>query len=174
LVRVIRPVFEAAVVEVEAQDENEATDKAICQACAIPKEEWKGRFDPYQYFYDAHCLRDEKSKEGHPFTSLDNYPKYCLLQADLDLDAGKVVCQPWMNAIAPLLIAAVCSDWSLDLKTIRNEGFEEAFEPIDKLLELLESKHAKVIPFAPPAERLRDVKILKTIQDKIQDWKDED
>lgn len=173
LVRVVRPVFESAVIEVEGVNEREAAGRAISNAYAIPKEKWRGRFDPENYFYDSHCLRPEDSEQGRPFTPIDYFPKYIMLKAQLEPEMGEIVFQPWLNAVNGLVLADLCSDWHHRLKELRNDGFDEAFEPIDQLLELLESQQANAL-LQPSTVNSAEIKILKSIQADVQQMKDED
>lgn len=167
-VRVIRPVFEATVVDVEARSEIEAIEQVKMNAFDIPDEQWSGKFDPENYYFDGHLIETSRSEEGHEFSSLANFPLYCLLQADFDLGAGTFVLEPWVNETTPLLLADFCSDWNVQLRGMRNDSYDEAFEPVADLLELI--KDNKVGPSA--AGRQSDIENLTAVLDTVEKMKD--
>jgi hypothetical protein len=91
LVRLIRPVFEVAVVEVEAEDEETAAVAALHSANSIGEEHWAGRFDADNYACDAqYVIAAEEAEDDYVFSGIENERKYLLLKADLDAGEGQV------------------------------------------------------------------------------------
>src|SRR5690349_6775878 len=98
-VRLVRPVFEIAVVEVEATSEEEAVLEALCQAETVPENAWEGKFDPESYFYDAHYIQEvwPGSEDNYLKHGIEEDRKYLLLRGDLDSGEGAVPFQPWLT-----------------------------------------------------------------------------
>jgi hypothetical protein len=119
-IRLVRPVFEAVVVEVEAENEEIAEAAALIQAESIEGEHWVGTFDPASYCCDAQYVISAEEAEGDfIFSEIENERKYALLQADLDSGEGRMLFQPWMDEIDDLMWADVCMDWSNQLEALR-------------------------------------------------------
>jgi hypothetical protein len=152
LVRLVRPVFEAVVVEVEAENEVMAEVAALTQAESIEDEHWVGTFDPGSYGCDAQCvIPAEEGEDDFIFSGIENERKYALLKADLDSGEGRMLFQPWMDEIDDLMWADLCMDWSNQLEALRREGAERYFGWLTKSIEApKEARLAKVIPFRRP------------------------
>jgi hypothetical protein len=152
LVRLVRPVFEVAVVEVEAENEAMAEAVALSQAEAIEDEHWVGTFDPGSYGCDAqYVIPAEVAEDDFIFSGIENERKYALLKADLDAGEGRMLFQPWMDGIDDLMSADLCMDWGNQLEALRQEGAESYFGWLRKSLETpKEVRLAKVIPFRRP------------------------
>lgn len=150
-VRLVRPVFQVAVVDVEAAEEEGAMLEALSQAETIPEKDWRGAFNPDSYFYDAQYVEEaDKPQDDYIFTGIDEDRKYLLLKADTDSGEGKVIFQPWLNEISDLMIADLCSDWSGQLQGLEEAGVSSFYESLEKQLELKNKTPAKVIPFRRP------------------------
>jgi hypothetical protein len=151
LVRLVRPVFQVAVVEVEAENEEMAEAAALTQAESIEDEHWVGTFDPGSYGCDAqYVIPAEEAKDDFIFSSIENERKYALLKADLDSGEGRMMFQPWMNGIDDLMWADLCMDWGIQLEGLRREGAESYFGWLKSLGAPKEARLAKVIPFRRP------------------------
>jgi hypothetical protein len=118
-IRIVRPVFQSVIVEVEADSEEEAVAAALGQADTVSEEEWAGAFEPEDYFYDAHCI-----KEVHP----SEYRKYLPLRASTFSGEGEVLYQPWLEEVDDLMLADLCMDWSGQLEEARKGSFSLAIE----------------------------------------------
>jgi hypothetical protein len=152
LVRLVRPVFEVAVVEVEAMNEEMAEAAALIQAQSIEDEHWVGAFDPGSYGCDAqYVIPAEEAEDDFIFSGIENERKYALLKANLDSGEGRMMFQPWMNEIDDLMSADLCMDWGNQLEALLLEGAESYFGWLTKSLEPpKEARLAKVIPFRRP------------------------
>jgi hypothetical protein len=150
-VRLIRPVFQVAVVDVDASGETEAMFEAVCRAETIPEKEWAGEFDPENYFYDIQCIQEaEMMDDDSIFVGTGEDRKYLLLKADTDSGEGEVTFQPWMSEISDLMVADLCSDWSSQLVELEKEGASNYYEALEQQLHLKNRAPAKVIPFRRP------------------------
>src|ERR1700724_1976119 len=59
-VKLARTVFEIAIVDVHAADDDEARHLAKRQAPTLPDEAWVGSFDPVKYGHDVQDLTDSR------------------------------------------------------------------------------------------------------------------
>ena len=128
-VRLVRPVFEIAVVEVQALNEEDAVLEALCQAESVPEEAWNGEFDPESYFYDVHYVQEvSPEKEDHYLEyGVEDDRRYLLLRGDIDSGTGAVPFQPWLSDISDLMVVDLCSDWKLDLDALERAGVASFF-----------------------------------------------
>jgi len=167
LVRVVRPVFQVAYVEVEGRDENEAACAAYVSAQNIPEEQWTGRYNPDDYACDVHCVRSGETPEGHAFSPLD-FPLYCILSTQASPHIGNSSTQLWMNYAEPLAVANLFSQWINKLTNERVGYYEEAIDHFEDLLKSLKGTDQKVVPLMPPAERRYDIEMLEALLDSIR------
>jgi len=154
LVRAVRPVFQAACIEVEARDPKEAIDHALSSAAQIPEALWTGRSDPESYFFDAHCVHTGQTAEGHPFSLLD-FPRYTVISTNPfpPIEAYGVL-DPWMDKAPPILVASLLSTWIDQLLSSQVVIFEDAKEMLQENLQQWKgSDDEKILPLMPPDER---------------------
>jgi hypothetical protein len=153
LVRLVRPVFEVAVVEVEAEDEQMAAVAALHSAESIGDVHWVGKFDADSYACDAQYViaAEEAEDDDYIFSGIEDERKYLLLKADLDAGEGQVTFQPWMDSVDDLMSADLCMDWGDQIEALRREGADRYFGWLAKSLESPKAAGlAKVIPFRRP------------------------
>jgi hypothetical protein len=152
LVRLVRPVFEAVVVEIEAENEKMAAAAALIQAESIADEHWIGTFDTGSYDFDAqYVVPANEADDDFIFSGVEKERKYTLLKADLDSGEGRMLLQPWMDTIDDLMSADLCMDWGNQLEALRREWAKNYFGWLPKSLEKpKEVRLAKVIPFRRP------------------------
>jgi hypothetical protein len=156
-VRLVRPVFQVAVVDVEAAGEAEAMLEALSQAETIPEKDWVGEFDPDSYFYDVQYVEGADDQlDDYIFTDIENDRKYLLLKADTISGEGEVTFQPWMSEVSDLMLADLCSDWSGQLEELEAEGASNFYETLEKYLQVKNKTPAKVIPFRRPESKKAD------------------
>ena len=160
LVRLVRPVFQAAYLEVEGKDENEAAFLAYSSSREIPEEDWRGRFNGEDYHVEADCVRYGETVEGHRFSLLD-FPKYHVLSSSENLPLGGGASQPWMDEENPAAIAAVFTKWIDALIDEREGYYDSAIEFFDELLASLKGTDEKVVPLMPPEERRHDIELIE-------------
>ena len=151
LVRLVRPVFEVAVVEVEAENEEMAEAAALNHAQSIEDVHWVGTFDPRSYGCDAqYVIPVEEAEDDFIFSGIETERKYAVLKADLDSGEGRMLFQPWMDEIDDQMSADLCMDWGNQIEALRQEGTENYFGWLMKSLAPKEARLAKVIPFRRP------------------------
>lgn len=167
LVRVVRPVFQAAYLEVEGRDEKEACGVAFHSAFHLPEESWTGRFNPEDYPFDVHCVRRSETPEGDEFSLLD-FPQYSILTTNCD---PLVICdgyQPWMNELHPLVVAAQLSRWIEQLEKSRRGSYEEAIEDLEDKLRQWKGTDKKVVPLVPPEHLRKSVEYAEAMLDLVR------
>jgi hypothetical protein len=173
LVRLVRPVFQAAYLEIEARSENEACLNAYQSACCLPDEQWTGRFNPDDHLFDVHCVRCDETPEGHPFSLLD-FPLYSILSTNAAPYVRWNGNQPWMNNLNPLTVACHMSQWIEQLELSRKEYFEESIEEFEEILRTWKGTDQKVVPLIPPEELRSRIGYAETLLNVICLLKDVD
>lgn len=149
-VRLVRPIFQAAIVEVEASDEEQAMLEALGQAESISEKDWQGAFDPGSYFYDAQFVEDaEDSTDDYIFSGIDEDRKYLLLKADTDSGEGELLLQPWITEISDLMVADLSMDWGGQLEALEEAGTVSFYESLEQI-HAKPKTPAKIIPFRRP------------------------
>ncbi|UFS71455.1 hypothetical protein LPW11_04475 [Geomonas sp. RF6] len=146
-VRLARPVFQTVVVEVEAENRDEALAKAVSHAGMIPDEEWSGAFDGENYIYETQQITEveDAPDDAAVFAyTVDRYTRYLLLKADTFLGEGSVIAQPWVKTVSGSVISDLCSNWAAELAKARDGGPLTVVEPEKKRPET--TGLAKVIP----------------------------
>jgi hypothetical protein len=162
LVRVVRPVFEAAYLEVEAPSEEEACGAALGSAYTIPEEDWTGRFNPEDYSFDLHCVRSAETPEGDPFSLLD-FPQYSILSTNENPCPVTDGYQPWMDYLNPLSVAAQLSQWIRQLESARGGCYDEGIENLEEILRKWKGTDQKVVPLVPPEHLRNSVDYLESV-----------
>lgn len=154
LVRLVRPVFQVAVVEVEASDENEAMFDALLQADTVPEELWSGDFDLTSYGYDAQYVEEvtESNEDAYIFSGIEEDRRYLLLSANTNTGEGEMLLQPWLGEISDLLVADLGMDWRGQLEELEEEGCARFYGALEEQLARKDRKPAKVIPFRRPED----------------------
>lgn len=152
LVRLVRPVFQVAVVEVEANDENDAMLDALHQADSVPDELWSGNFDQANYGYDAQYVEEvaESDEDDYIFSGIEEDRRYLLLAANTDTGEGEMLPQPWLSEVSDLMVADLGMDWRSRLEVLETEGCERFYESLEDQVVRKDRKPAKVIPFRRP------------------------
>jgi len=162
LVRVVRPVFQVAYVEVEASDEYQAADLAAQQAGELPEQEWKGRFNPEHYRIEAHCVREDDTPEGYPYSLID-FPFFALLTTDRDLAPPQSPFEPWMTKLYPTSLASELHRWIEQLTELRKEVYDHSIKMFGNMLSKYRESDEKVVPLMPPAKRKFDIELLEAL-----------
>jgi hypothetical protein len=125
--RVMRPIFERAILTVEASSDEAAMRAALQQAGRLTDNEW-ALIETEQEPPIIEIALDEEETEGsdadrHAFLS-DVQHAYALLQADLAEGEGNFIVPTWLRRQPALAIADVTRDWSEALSGIYEEGVE--------------------------------------------------
>jgi hypothetical protein len=159
-VRIVRPVFQSVIVEVEADSEEEAVATALGQADTIPEEDWIGVFDSEKYFYDAQCLEEdfdedhlEVDEDAEHFIDPDEYVRYLLLKANIYSGDGEVLYQPWLEEeVDDNILADLCMDWSGQLEGIQKDDVDDVIEIMEEQIHTPSKQPAKVYQFKRPSD----------------------
>lgn len=167
LVRVVRPVFQAAYLEVEGRDENEACSVAFQKAHHLPEQSWSGRFNPDDYLFDVHCVRSHQTAEGHDFSLLD-FPKYNILSTNQDPYVKGEGYEIWMNYLHPLSVAAHLSQWISHLESTRSGCYEEGIEGLEDMLRQWKGTDQKVVPLVPPEHLRQNIEYVEAMLKIVQ------
>jgi hypothetical protein len=154
LVRAVRPMFQAACIEVQARDRDDAIKRALSLAPQIPEERWTGRNDPDDYLFDVHPVRSGHTAEGHPYSLLD-FPRYTVVSTNpLPPVAAYAVLDPWIKKAGPILASSLLSEWMDQLSSSQGMIYEDAEEQFEGILEHWKgSDDQKVLPHKTPEER---------------------
>lgn len=149
-VRLVRPVFEYADVEVEAGEKHEAVITALAGADTISAGDWRGNFVPEEYGVDAVCVMEADGGDEELFAEIAGEKKYLLLKADTDTGEGEVVYQPWIGEVSNLMLADLCADWTGELAEAEEAGVAGFYDWAERHARFLKEGPAKIIPLRPP------------------------
>lgn len=128
-VRVMRPVFQRVLIEVDATSEVEARQIAIKRAETLRDDAWDdvGTDFDQPLVIERIATEDElKEIDGDPgdlILEIDH--AYALLQADLESIVGEVIPLELLERMDNLQTADVASDWVEQLEQLRAESAEE-------------------------------------------------
>jgi hypothetical protein len=126
-IRVMRPIFQRAILTVEATSEEAAMRAALQQADRLPDNEWAlietEREPPIIEIALDEQETEESDADRHAFLN-DIQHAYGLLQADLAEGAGNFIVPTWLRRQPALAVADVTLDWSEALSGIYQEGVE--------------------------------------------------
>lgn len=160
--RIIRPVLQSTVIEIEAENPNLAAEQALKLAASVHQSEWKTEdFNKDDYTshvqdileHDKPYYSDDKND-----TELENFQtcltkpsvKYLLLAAKTHSGEGSVLAQPWFDRIEPILQADLCQDWGDTISYIcENDGCDDATNCVTSLV----TDYDNVIPFDPASRK---------------------
>ena len=162
LVRVVRPVFQAIFVEVEARSERDAEGKCFDYLYGSPEVEWRGSHNPDEHALDLYCVSILETEDGSPYTLLD-FAQYTVLSTDLDPYMVADGLEAWMREVAhPMMLAARFWEWIAQLTEARDGCYRKAIELCEGLLRELRGTDQKVVPLQPPADRRGDIELVET------------
>jgi hypothetical protein len=166
LVKLMRPIFQTAVVSVQAETEAEAVTAARVHAMRLREKAWLGAFDGISYAYDVQVvLNTDELREAHPEAEQTDEllvarlmsPQdfhYVLAKADIEAGEGGVLRQPWLRRISALMLADLAGDWLADLHVIEEEGLEKGYRRRGRRNEpaITSKDTGKIIPFRLPED----------------------
>ncbi|KRB70503.1 hypothetical protein ASE07_07785 [Noviherbaspirillum sp. Root189] len=135
-VAVSRPVIQSTIIEVEADNEEDAADKAFQEAFALDDNVWSGKFEPENYGHDVVSVleQDQGHLQAEPeFVLQDRIDdvKYLLLRGDTNMGEGSMLFQPWLQDHSSLFVADVCKGWLGDIQLLADEGVEGLVEWVE-------------------------------------------
>ena len=130
-VRVMRPVFLRALIQVEANSTEEACELALKRAAALKAEQWNELGedrDPPLIIEAVNSAGDEElAGVADPAALLLRCDHaYALLSGDLERVAGDVILTPAMGEVDHMQFADIASDWIIQLDLMRDEHAEES------------------------------------------------
>ena len=157
-IRLVRPVFETAVIEVEAFSESVAIETALDHAESLKREAWRTQeFDDAAY--GPHVESVIENQEVYE-TSLDPHRelrefransagtparKYLLLSVDADSGVGELHPEPWFACLDGRKQADLCADWLEPLAlVVESDGLTEPAE--DTSDEVIEEGNVVAFP----------------------------
>jgi len=150
-----RPRFEVAVIEIDAE-EHRAAEVAALEKVSLGFKGWRlVPFDSREYRpHVEQCMSEsdiEIDAEIAPEVDVlaearavkrDEYTRYALVMADIFDGEGKVLPQPWMFELPPMLEHDLCDDWITDLKGVKARALKSAKEGAER-----PQPPASVVPF---------------------------
>ncbi|MDH3580023.1 MAG: hypothetical protein OEM91_05275 [Hyphomicrobiales bacterium] len=137
-VRLVRPVFQHATVEVQAWSQSSAVNKVKRITKTLSETEWKtpdfnnGDYEVHvqsiidnQHVYENSANPHRQISEFRAGTGDSGEIRYLLLAADPETGAGELLMQPWFAQCDQTLQAELCSDWSEMIEfVIENDGID--------------------------------------------------
>lgn len=128
---VARPVVLSAVVEVEANSDEEAMRLASEQAANLPNAMWRTVSDEQDYAIDpVAAIPDDEFGDDDIVASTMEYEQYFLLRGNTCIGEGYVVSQPWFDSRGEIMQSDILGDWISELKerATRTVGFDDVIE----------------------------------------------
>ncbi len=130
-VRVMRPVFLRALVQVQASSAEQACELALERAHALKAEEWSDLGDDREQPLIIEAVTSESDEElagvedpGELLFRSDH--AYALLSGDLERVEGDVILTSAMGEVDHMQLADIASDWINQLDALREEHAEES------------------------------------------------
>ena len=126
-IRVMQPIFQRAILTVEASSDKAAIRLALEQASRLSDQEWAELGTEREQPIIEMALSEEEAEGSDAdrlaFLSEGDY-QYALLQADLAEGEGNFIAPTWLRHQPALVIADVTQDWHEALSGIYEEGVE--------------------------------------------------
>lgn len=131
-VRVMRPVFQRAILIVEAASEQAAQRSALEQAERLTEKNW-ARLEPEQepLVIEMALSEDEMEEDteaGVPDILNEIQHAYALLQADLQAGEGGFIAPTWLKQQPELMIADITQDWTDALSGVSDAGAKAFYD----------------------------------------------
>ncbi|MGI9384575.1 MAG: hypothetical protein ACR2PO_15600 [Methyloligellaceae bacterium] len=141
-IRLVRPLFETAVIEVEAFSENVAVETALEHAETLRSEAWRTQeFDDAAYgphvesvvenqeIYETSLNPHRELREFRTNSAGKPTRKYLLLSVDADSGMGELHPEPWFAGLDGREQADLCADWLEPLAlVVESDGLTEHVE----------------------------------------------
>jgi hypothetical protein len=126
-IRVMRPIFQRAILTVEASSEDAAMRKALKKARELTEKAWAlpGAVAEEPMIEVAVSEEEIDGSAAEVLESLrDVEHAYALLQADLDEGEGHFIAPIWLKRRPALEVADITQDWKDALDGVYEEGSE--------------------------------------------------
>jgi hypothetical protein len=156
-VKMMRPLFQIAVIEVDALEARDAVAAALDKADMLPDTSWCGIFDAASYTYDVQDVVEVGKSSGKAPDQEEWEPsdelRYLVLKGDIECGEGEVIAQPWFVHENDLMVADIAGDWAEALETIREKGFKAYIAELvqEHGLANVVKREGDVIPFRASA-----------------------
>lgn len=137
-IKLMRPIFQTAVVLVEATDEAQAVKRAFRTARGLSEDDWEGGFERRNYVIalqnvlnatDAIEERglspsvDSEVSLAAELASWDDI-RYVILKADIDAGEGETHAHPWLRRCSDVMLADLAMDWREQLEPVERQGID--------------------------------------------------
>jgi hypothetical protein len=131
-VRVMRPVFQRAILTVEASSDEAAMRSALKLAERLMDGDWT-RLEAQQEPPLVEIALSEDEAEGDTEANIfkfvsDVQHAYALLQADLAEGDGHFIAPTWLQRQPALAIADITQDWAEALTGVSEDGIEAFYD----------------------------------------------
>jgi hypothetical protein len=130
-VKLVRPVFQAIVVEVTADDADEAALRAVDVAESEAADGWVTIGETDDYCSHPVEVMESDDVDDKDDLLLDERHKYLLLQADTEEAEGQLLMQPWAYKQNSLLFADVAVDWKEHVNELYDQGIQSWLGDLD-------------------------------------------
>lgn len=127
-VRLMRPIFQRAILTVEARSEEAAVRQAFKRAEQLSEGDWAELETEREPAVVEMVLSEEESEgdsEADAFTFMrEGRYAYALLQGNLDEGEGSFIAPLWLKDVGELPAADIAQDWSEALSGVCDEEIE--------------------------------------------------
>jgi len=126
-IRVMRPIFQWAILTVDAISEQAAMRSALDQAERMAESDWERlESDQEPPVVEVALSKDELDEASVDVLEfmLEVQHAYALLQANLETGEGTFIAPTWLRQQSALMVADVTGDWAEVLAGISEEGVE--------------------------------------------------
>ncbi|MEM7620911.1 MAG: hypothetical protein AAF228_10710 [Pseudomonadota bacterium] len=155
--RIVRPVLQSVIIEVEAETSQHAVNKAISEVSNCDNSAWKNvPFDHESYephvqeildhdIIESKCTGPDTQTDALRSSHANTDVRYLLLAARTDMRDACALLQPWFKKLDPILQADFCEEWGKTINYIcENDGLDRAD---GKGLQSTALHYDNVIPF---------------------------
>jgi len=127
-IRLMRPVFQRAILTVEATSEQAAIRSALEQAGSMAESDWERMEAVQEPPVVEVALSKDEVEDGASVDVLEFMLEvqhaYALLQANLETGEGVFIAPTWLGRQSALMVADVTGDWAEVLADISEDGVE--------------------------------------------------
>jgi hypothetical protein len=127
-VRLMRPIFQRAILTVEARSEEAALRSALQKAEQLSEAAW-AEIETEREPAVLEMVFSKEEADGDSEADVLDYVRgaeyaYALLQADLDEAEGHFIAPVWLKDLPELAAADIAQDWSAALSAVCDEEVE--------------------------------------------------
>ena len=153
-VRVMRPIFQRAILTVEARSEEAAVLSALRKAEQLGDADW-AQLDTEREPPVLETVFSQEEADGNSEADALEYVRggqyaYALLQADLDEGDGSFIAPMWLKHVPELAAADITQDWSEALSGVCGEEIEAFYAWLTR-----QGRPSNVVDFIAERDRRR-------------------